>query len=241
MSVSAKICGVNAPDAVRAVVAGGASHMGLVFYPPSPRAVTPAEAAMLVEGLPDRPCRVGLFVDPDDAAIAAVLAALPLGLIQLHGEETPARASAIRARFGCPVMKAIRVAEAADLDAAEAYAGAVDWLLFDARPPAGLTGTLPGGNALSFDWRLLAGRRWPAPWMLSGGLDAANVARAVAATGARAVDVSSGVENRRGHKDPALIAAFLATVADLDDGQLGHGGLGHGDLGHGDFARDRAD
>ncbi len=217
MSVTAKICGVNAPEAVRAAVAGGASHLGLNFYPPSPRAVTPAQAAALVADLPERPCRVGVFVDPDDAAIAAVLDALPLGMIQLHGQETPARAAEIRARFGRPVMKAIRVAEAADLDAAAAYAEVVDWFLFDARPPAGLTGALPGGNALSFDWRLLAGRRWPVPWMLSGGLDADNVARAVAATGARVVDVSSGVEDRRGHKSPALIAAFLAAVAAIGE------------------------
>ncbi len=222
MAVTAKICGVNAPEAVRAVVAGGASHMGLVFYPPSPRAVTPDEAAALVAGLDDdRPCRVGLFVDPDDAAIAAALAAVRLGMIQLHGDETPERVADIRARFGVPVMKAVRVATAADVEAARAYVAVADWLLFDARPPAGLTGALPGGNALSFDWGLLAGRRWPVPWMLSGGLDAANVARAVAATGARVVDVSSGVEDRRGHKDPALIAAFLRAVARLNGGEGG--------------------
>lgn len=223
MTVTAKICGVNAPEAARAVVAGGASHMGLVFYPPSPRFVTPDEAAALVEGLPARPRRVGLFVDPDDDAIAAALAAVRLDMIQLHGDEAPERVAAVRARFRIPVMKAVRIAAAADVEAARAYVAVADWLLFDARPPAGLTGALPGGNALSFDWRLLAGQRWPLPWMLSGGLDANNIAAAVAATGARVVDVSSGVEDRRGHKDPALIAAFLRAVARLDGGGDGDG------------------
>ncbi len=215
MPVTAKICGVNAPGAVAAAVRGGASHIGLNFYPPSPRSVTPSQAAALAAGAPGAVCKVGLFVDVDDDTLAATLAAVALDLLQLHGEEAPERVAAVRKRFGVPVMKAIRVAGEDDLATAGAYAEVADWLLFDARAPKGMADTLPGGNALSFDWRLLAGRRWPVPWMLSGGLDAGNVAEAVAVSGARMVDVASGVEDRRGHKDPALITAFLAAVARL--------------------------
>ena len=216
MPVSAKICGVNAADAVAAAVSGGASHIGLVFYPPSPRYVTPSEAAALVAGAPGGVCRVGLFVDADTDTLAAALAEVDLDLLQLHGEESVARVAAVRDRFAVPVMKAIPVSYAADVDSAVAYAEVADWLLFDARPPpAASAGALPGGNALAFDWRLLEDRRWPVPWMLSGGLDAGNVAEAVRVTGADAVDVSSGVEDRRGHKSPAKIAAFLAAVRRL--------------------------
>jgi len=216
MTVVAKICGINDVPAMAAAVAGGAAFVGLNFYPPSPRFVTPAAAAELVVPVPAGVSRVGLFVDPDDATLAETLARLPLDLLQLHGDETPARIAAVRARFGVAVMKAVRVAGPADVAAADAYAGIADWLLFDARAPAEMAGALPGGNALVFDWRLIAGRSWPCPWMLSGGLTPENVAHAVRISGARAVDVSSGVEDRRGHKSPALIAAFLAAVAALD-------------------------
>ncbi|MFQ5958547.1 MAG: phosphoribosylanthranilate isomerase [Alphaproteobacteria bacterium] len=215
MSVTAKICGLNAADAVSAAVAGGASHVGLLFYPPSPRYVTPSEAAVLAQGVPAGVRKVGLFVDADDDTIAATLAEVPLDLLQLHGDESVERVVAIRERFDVAVMKAVRVAGEDDVEGAAAYMGAVDWLLFDARAPKTLAGALPGGNALAFDWQLIAGRRWPVPWMLSGGLDAGNVAEAVRVTGARVVDVSSGVEDRRGHKSPAMIAAFLAAVGQL--------------------------
>ena len=209
--IRAKICGINSPEAMTAAVAGGAAFVGLVFFPPSPRALTPAQAAALAALVPDSVCKVGLFVDPDDDTVAA--AAPSLDMLQLHGSEPPARAAALRQRFDRPVMKAIKVATAADLDTAGAYRDAVDWLLFDAAPPP--DAAVPGGNARAFDWSLLAGRRWPKPWMLAGGLDATNVAAAVAASGARCVDVSSGVESARGHKDPALITAFLEAVAAL--------------------------
>ncbi len=215
MPVSAKICGVNAADAVAAAVSGGASHIGLVFYPPSPRYVSPSEAAALVAGAPGGICRVGLFADADTDTLAAALAEVDLDLLQLHGEESVARVAAVRERFAVPVMKAIRVSSEADVDGAAPFAEVADWLLFDARPPAASAGALPGGNALAFDWQLLEDRRWPVPWMLSGGLDAGNVAEAVRLTGADAVDVSSGVEDRRGHKSPAKIAAFLAAVRRL--------------------------
>lgn len=216
MPVTAKICGVNTPEAVAAAVTGGASHIGLNFYPPSPRYVAPALAARLVAEAPGEVCRVGLFVDPDDATLAATLGTVGLDLLQLHGDETVERVAALRQRFGQPIMKVIRVAGADDIDAAGAFATVVDWLLFDARAPATMKGALPGGNALSFDWQLIAGRDWPVPWMLSGGLDAGNVAGAVTTTNAQVVDVSSGIEDRRGHKSPAMITEFLATLAGLN-------------------------
>jgi phosphoribosylanthranilate isomerase len=215
VSVAAKICGLKSPDALDAAVAGGAAFLGFVFYPASPRAVTPAAAAALVARAPAGVRTVGVFVDPDDALLDAALGAARLDLLQLHGHETPARVRAIKARFGAPTIKAIPVAAATDLAAADAYLDAADWLMFDARPPRDRAGTLPGGNALAFDWTLIAGRRWKLPWFLSGGLTAETVAEAVRITGARFVDVSSGVEAAKGVKAPARIAAFLAAVKRL--------------------------
>jgi phosphoribosylanthranilate isomerase len=212
MTVAAKICGVNTPAALDAAVAGGARWVGFVFYPRSPRHVTFAQAADLAAQLSKSVIAVGLVVDADDAMLQELTAAVPLRLLQLHGAETPERVAAIRARTGIPVMKAIKVAAPADLGTVPAYATVADRILFDAKAPAGL---LPGGNALSFDWTILAGRTWPCPWMLSGGLTPENVAEAVRTTGATAVDVSSGVESAPGRKDPARIAAFLRAVAAL--------------------------
>jgi phosphoribosylanthranilate isomerase len=216
MPVTAKICGVNTPEAVAAAATGGASHIGLNFYPPSPRYVAPDLAARLAAEAPGAVCKVGLFVDPDDATLAATLGTVGLDLLQLHGDETAERVVAVRQRFGLPIMKVIRVAGADDIDAAGAFAAVADWLLFDTRAPAQMKDALPGGNALSFDWDLIAGRHWPVPWMLSGGLDVANVVEAATMTNARVVDVSSGIEDRRGHKSPAMITEFLATVASLN-------------------------
>jgi phosphoribosylanthranilate isomerase len=200
---------------VAAAIAGGASHLGFVFYPPSPRAVEPAIAAALGANVPAGIVKVGLFVDASDDDIAQTLAEVPLDMLQLHGDETPRRVKDVRRRFARPVMKALRVASAADIAAADEYLPAVDWLLFDAKPPPELKGALPGGNAISFDWPLIAGRSWSRPWMLSGGLNAGNVAGAVATTGATTVDVSSGVEDSPGRKSPEKIAAFLKLVASL--------------------------
>jgi phosphoribosylanthranilate isomerase len=212
MPVDVKICGVNSREAVSAAAAGGARYVGFNFYPPSPRAVDLADAAMLAEAVPADIGRVGLLVDADDRRIAEILAAVPLDILQLHGRETPDRVRAIRETFGLPVMKAVGVAENADLDRATAYCEVADWLLFDAKPPK-RPGALPGGNATAFDWSLLAGRNWPIPWMLSGGLTAGNLAAAIGATGARIVDVSSGVEERPGRKSAAKIGDFLAAAA----------------------------
>jgi phosphoribosylanthranilate isomerase len=205
-----KICGVNDAAGFDAAVAAGADMIGFVFYPASPRAVTPAQAVALSGRAAGGPERVGLFVDPDDALLDAVLAALPLDVIQLHGEETPARAAEIRARFGRPVMKALGVAEPADLARLADYAPAVDRFLLDAKPMPGAA--LPGGNATAFDWRLVAGAAIPRPWLLAGGLTPDNVAEALRQSGAPGVDVSSGVERARGVKDPARIAGFVAAA-----------------------------
>ena len=215
MSVKAKICGVNSPAAIDAAVSGGAGFVGFVFYAPSPRAVTPEAAAALAAALPPEVTKVGLLVDDTDDRIAAILAHARLDLLQLHGKETPDRAAAIKRRFGVPVMKAVKIAEPADLAVADRYLDHADWLLFDAKTPPQMTGALPGGNALAFDWQLLAGRSWPLPWMLSGGLTADNLTDAVRISGARTVDVSSGVESGPGQKDPARIASFLAAAARL--------------------------
>jgi phosphoribosylanthranilate isomerase len=215
MTVEAKICGINAPEAMRAAVDGGAAYVGLVFYPPSPRYVTPIEAAALSRLAPAGVVKVGLFVDIGDAVLAEVLSQVPLDVLQLHGAETPERVRDIKAATGLRVMKAIKIAVAKDVAAAESYAGVADRLLFDAKAPPDLQGALPGGNALKFDWKLLGGHNWPCPWMLSGGLDAGNVTEAVAISGAPAVDVSSGVEQRPGFKSTERIAAFLAAVSRL--------------------------
>ncbi len=214
MSLAAKICGLSSEAAVAAAVAGGAAYLGFVFYPKSPRAVTACEAARLCAEAPPQITRVGLFVDADDAAIAAVLAAAPIDILQFHGAESPERVVEARARFGLRVMKAVAVAGPEDVSAAARYDDTADLLLFDAKPPH-RPDALPGGNGLAFDWRLIAGREWRLPWMLSGGLTAELLPEAVRISGAAMVDVSSGVERRHGDKDPEKIAAFLAAARAL--------------------------
>ncbi|SDE01709.1 phosphoribosylanthranilate isomerase [Belnapia rosea] len=205
-----KICGIRDAAGFDAAAEAGAEMVGFVFYPPSPRAVTPAEAAALSARLEGGPLRVGLFVDPTDAELEAVLAVVPLGLIQLHGAESVARCAEIRARFGVPVMKAVGIAAPEDLEALAAYAPVVDRFLLDAKPPAGAS--LPGGNAAAFDWRLTAGRVIPRPWLLAGGLTPETVAEAIRQSGAAGVDVSSGVERARGVKDPGRIREFVGAA-----------------------------
>ena len=215
MSIEVKICGINTPEALRAAVEGGADYVGLNFYPPSPRSVTLEQAAALAAAAPPGVGKVGVFVDVDDETIAGTLAAVGLDMLQLHGAESPARVSEIRARFGLPVMKVVKIAGEDDVAGAEGYCAAAERLLFDAKPPKDMKGALPGGNALAFDWELLAGRSWPLPWMLSGGLEAANLAEAVRISGARALDVSSGVEDKPGVKNPDKIRAFIAAAKAL--------------------------
>ncbi len=213
MLVEAKICGIRDDAAARAVVEGGAAFVGFIFYPPSPRAVSPEDAARIAAGLPAGLGKVAVTVDAEDAALGAILKAYDFDLLQLHGKESPARVAEVRKRFGRPVMKAIPIAGAEDLGRARDYLPVVDRLLFDAKPPKDMKGALPGGNALSFDWTLLAGKDWPKPWFLSGGLDAGNLAEALRVTRAPGVDVSSGVEDKPGRKNPAKIAAFLQALA----------------------------
>jgi len=215
MATTAKICGINDPEALRVALSGGASHVGFVFYPPSPRAVTPGEAMSLASVVPERVTKVGLFVDPEDDQIDKTLFTVKLDMLQLHGKETPDRVRDLKMRTGAKVMKAIQVATPADLQAAEAYIRIVDWLMFDAKPPEGMKNALPGGNAVSFDWRILSGRQWPVPWMLAGGLNTANVKDAVKLSNAAVVDTSSGVEEAPGRKDPEMIQEFLKTVAEI--------------------------
>lgn len=213
MSLDAKICGLTSAEGVATAARHGARFVGFVFYPPSPRHLTAAQAARLTVLVPGGITKVGLFVDPDDDLLAATLAKVPLDLLQLHGRESPERVLQVKQRFGKPVMKSIAVASESDLSAAPAYYGSADRLLFDAKPPK--DAVAPGGNGLAFDWELLGGRRWPLPWMLSGGLSADNLGEAVRTTHATAVDVSSGVERAPGVKDPDKIMAFLARARAL--------------------------
>ena len=211
MPPAAKICGLSTPAAVQAALDGGAAYLGFVFFPASPRDIAPSRAAELAQparaaGVPV----VAVTVDAGDAELDAIMATLAPELIQLHGAETPARVAEVRARTGAQVIRALRVGEAADLEAARAFEGVADQLMFDARPPKGAA--LPGGNGAAFDWSILQGRRFARPWFLAGGLDAGNVAAAVAGSGAAQVDVSSGVESLPGVKDPAAIRAFLEAV-----------------------------
>lgn len=205
-----KICGLRQADHIAAAADAGARYVGLVFFPKSPRAVSAPEAAALAQHVPMGIARVGLFVDPDDSLLDRTLGQVPLDMIQLHGSESPDRVAAVKAFTGLPVIKAVGVADPDDLPALTDYGLVADMLLVDAKPPR--EAELPGGNGLSFDWRLLAGRRWLRPWMLAGGLTAQNVAEAIRLTGAPAVDVSSGVETEPGQKDENLIRAFVAAA-----------------------------
>jgi phosphoribosylanthranilate isomerase len=211
MPVDVKICGLSTFEAVTAAVEGGARYIGFVFFPPSPRSLTPSRAAALVASAPTGPTRVGLFVDADDALLDEVLAGVALDMVQLHGAEPPERVAAVKARYGIRVIKAVPIADADDLVPARAYEGVADMLLFDARPPKGAS--RPGGNARAFDWSLVRDRGWRLPWLLAGGIDAENVVEAVRASGASAVDVSSGVEDRPGLKNPAKIRTLLKIAA----------------------------
>ena len=205
-----KICGLRSPGDVAVASAAGAAYVGFVFFARSPRNVSCDDARSAALAAPPGLARVALTVDAGDADLDRILAAVPIDILQLHGGEDPARVAAVRDRFGLPVMKAVGVSSEADLAQIAEQARAADMLLIDAKPAP--DATLPGGNGLSFDWRLIAGRRWPVPWMLAGGLTAQNVAEAVRLTGAPQVDVSSGVERAPGVKDPALIAAFVAAA-----------------------------
>lgn len=210
MDVRVKICGLTEARHVAAAVEAGAAYVGLVFFAQSPRHLSLAAAARLALEVPPGIARVALTVDASDAEFDAITDAVPIDMLQLHGGESPARVAEIRARYGLPVMKAVGVAEPTDLPALQVYGKVADQLLVDAMPPKGAA--LPGGNGLAFDWRLVARKYWPCPWMLAGGLTPGNVAEAIRLTGARQVDVSSGVETAPGVKDEGLIRAFIGAA-----------------------------
>jgi phosphoribosylanthranilate isomerase len=205
--IRVKICGLRTAADLAAVAASGAAYAGFVFFAKSPRNLTIAEARALTLAAPPGLAKVALVVNADDATLDAITEAMPLDMLQLHGHESPDRVAEIRSRYGLPVMKAVGVADEGDLAAVFDYSLVADQLLIDAKPPK--NADLPGGNGLSFDWRLVAQRRWLRPWMLAGGLTPENVAQAIRLTNARQVDVSSGVESAPGVKDPTRIAAFV--------------------------------
>lgn len=214
--VRVKICGLRTEADVAAVVAAGAAYAGFVFFPKSPRHLTLPAARVLALAAPEGLCKVALVVDADDASLDALVDAVPLDMLQLHGHESPARVAEVKARYGLPVMKAMGVADEGDLAGLMEMSLAADQLLIDAKPPKGAD--LPGGNGLAFDWRLLVGRKWLRPWMLAGGLTPENVAEAIRLTGARQVDVSSGVESAPGVKDAGKIAAFVEAAQGVRGG-----------------------
>ncbi|MCF8512101.1 MAG: phosphoribosylanthranilate isomerase [Rhodobacteraceae bacterium] len=205
--IRVKICGLKTEADVAAVAASGAAYIGLNFFPPSPRFVPLETARMLALAAPVGLAKVALTVDADDATLDAIVEAMPLDMLQLHGHESPDRVAELRARYGLPVMKVLGVRDEEDLAPLLEFSMVADQIMIDAKAPK--DAPLPGGNGVAFDWRLVAQRRWLRPWMLAGGLTPANVAEAIRLTNARQVDVSSGVETAPGVKDPARIAAFV--------------------------------
>jgi phosphoribosylanthranilate isomerase len=210
MRLDVKICGLSTPEAVEAAIAGGASHVGFIFFPKSPRNVSLETAAELARAAAGRVQRVAVTVDADDAELDRIVEEVRPDMLQLHGQETPERVRAVKVRFGLPVMKAFAVRAPEDIKRIAPYRGVADRFLFDAKAPAG--SALPGGNGVPFDWRLLAALDADVEYMLSGGLDAGNVARALAETRPAGIDISSGVETAPGVKDIRLISEFLETV-----------------------------
>lgn len=212
MAIEVKICGLKSAEMIETAIDAGADFIGLVFFPKSPRNVRIAEAEQLAPVARGRAGIVSLLVDADDVLIDEIVRKIRPDLLQLHGSETPERAAEIRSRTGIPIMKVLKVADAGDLEPVAAFRPHVDRFLFDAKPPKDLQGALPGGNGISFDWRLMKDFDAGRPAMLSGGLDASNVGEAIRLTGMHSVDVSSGVERAPGEKDADRIKAFIAAA-----------------------------
>lgn len=210
MSLDIKICGLSTPETVAAALDGGASHVGFIFFPKSPRNVTPDQAGRLRQAAKGRALAVAVTVNADDALLDGIVAEMAPDMLQLHGRETPARVAEVKARYGLPVMKALSVSEAGDLDAIRPYSGIADRFLLDAKPPKGAD--LPGGNGVSFDWGILEALDDGVDYMLSGGLDAENIGAALALLAPKGIDLSTGVETAPGIKDPALITQFFAAI-----------------------------
>jgi phosphoribosylanthranilate isomerase len=215
MSLDIKICGLKTAAALAAALAGGASHVGFIFFPKSPRNIEPDEAGRLREAALGKAIAVAVTVDADDQALDRIVAAMQPDMLQLHGTESPERVAAVKGRYRLPVMKALSVRNAADLGAVASYRRGADRLMFDAKPPAG--SQLPGGNGVSFDWRLLVGLDADVDYMLSGGLNAANIGEALRLANPSGIDISSGVESAPGVKEPALIEAFFRAVRTAAD------------------------
>lgn len=209
-NVRVKICGLRDAGQLASAVNAGANYIGLMFFAKSPRNVSIAQARELALAVPLGVAKVAVVVDAEDDALEAILDQVPIDMLQLHGHESPARVAAVKSRFGLPVMKVVGVADAADLAQLDTFASVADQLLVETKPPK--DAVLPGGNGIPFDWRLIAGRRWPVPWMLAGGLKPENVAEALKQSGARQVDVSSGVKSAPGVKDARRIADFIAAA-----------------------------
>jgi phosphoribosylanthranilate isomerase len=210
MALDIKICGLKTDGALAAALAGGASHVGFIFFAKSPRYVDPAEAGRLRQAATGKAKAVAVTVDASEAFLDEVVEKMRPDMLQLHGSETPERVAEVKARHGLPVMKALSVSEAADLEQIKPFIGVADRFLFDAKPPKG--SQLPGGNGIAFDWRLLAGLDASVDYMLSGGLNAANIGDALRLANPPAIDISSGVESAPGVKDPALIEQFFRAV-----------------------------
>jgi phosphoribosylanthranilate isomerase len=210
MALDIKICGLNTGEAMAAALAGGASHVGFIFFAKSPRYVEPAEAGRLRQAAIGKAKAVAVTVDADDAFLDEIVEKMRPDMLQLHGAETPARVAEVKARYGLPVMKVFSVSEAADLERIKPFVGIADRVMFDAKPPKG--SQLPGGNGVAFDWRILAGLDAGLDYMLSGGLNAANIGDALRSANPPAIDISSGVESAPGVKDPALIEQFFRAV-----------------------------
>ena len=215
MALDIKICGLSTAETFDAALDNGASHVGFIFFAKSPRNVSPEIAGRLRQAAKGRAQAVAVTVDASDAFLDAIVAAVEPDMLQLHGKETPERVAEVKARYGLPVMKAFSIREAQDFNAIEPYRGVANRLLFDAKPPAG--SELPGGNGVSFDWRLLAGLDASVDYMLSGGLNAANIGDALRLANPPGIDISSGVESAPGVKDAALIENFFRAVRAASD------------------------
>ncbi|MDM8167536.1 phosphoribosylanthranilate isomerase [Roseovarius sp.] len=202
-----KICGLTDPADIPAAIVAGASYLGFNFFPKSPRYIDLEAAAFMAASVPVGVGKVGLTVDADDATLDLLTTTVPLDFLQLHGKESPARVAEVKERYGLPVIKVVGISGPEDVTQIDFYGKVADQILVDAKPPKGAD--RPGGNAVAFDWKLIAGRRWPVPWMLAGGLTPENVAEAIRLTGARQVDVASGVESAPGVKDPERMRAFI--------------------------------
>jgi len=210
MAVDVKICGISDAMHAHAAAMHGATWLGFIFFPPSPRNLTLEAARKLAQQLPIAPKRVGVFVDASDGLLKDAVEALSLDVVQLHGSETPTDAARIKKLLGVRIIKAVGVSTEDDIALADPFLPHVDRILFDAKPPKGAE--LPGGNAVSFPWHILGAKNLPYKWMLAGGLNAGNVADAVSASGATALDISSGVEASPGKKSSSAIQSFLQTV-----------------------------